>query len=645
MLTVSNLAKAYGPQTLFTDATLRLLPGDRCGLVGPNGAGKTTLFSIILGEVEADSGTVELERGTRIGFLPQESAPTGEETVLQLATSVSPEMTEIYAALRHHPDPNAPENLSAIERFIELDGYQLEARAQQVLSGLAFASEDIDQPANRLSGGWIMRAHLARLLVMEPDLLILDEPTNHLDLETLGWFQDQLCNYRGAILTISHDRAFLNAICESIIEIAHQKVTRYTGNFDAYLIEKKAREEQLLGAYQNQQREIAHLEAFVNRFRAQANKASQAQSRLKQLEKMERIEAPLAEAGTIHFNFPQPPRSGQRVVTLNQVGQAYGAHRVYRDLDFSLERGERVVLVGPNGAGKSTLLKIIADHVPIDAGERIIGHNVTIGYFSQQRTEILDPEKTVLDEATAKLPQGMNEQQVRTLLGAFLLKGDAVFKKIKVLSGGEKSRLALVKLLLDPPNLLLLDEPTTHLDLGSIDALIRALSDYKGSVIFVSHDVHFIRALAQKVVRIESGRVTQYPGDYDYYLFKSESGDARSGLITGLSNKRPEQAKAEAKAKTPTLSAKERRRAAAQAREAQKHERKALEKEIKTLEAAIIDLEKAQGALNERFAKGPADADMRKLHFEAGKLEAALQEKNQRWETAVERLSEVTTSA
>ena len=373
MLTVSQISKGFGQKTLFTDISLRLLRGERIGLVGPNGAGKTTLFSIIMGEIESDCGEIELERGMRIGFLPQESAPAGDETVAELATSISPEFTKIYKSLREYPDPDSIERIEAIERFVELDGYNLEAKAKRILAGLAFRHEDYKMPAKTLSGGWIMRAHLARLLVMEPDLLMLDEPTNHLDLETLGWFQNQLKRYSGAILTISHDREFLNAICDGIVEIAHSKLHRYAGNYEQYLKEKAEREAQHLAAYNNQQREIAHLEDFVRRFRAKASKATQAQARLKQLEKMERIAPPQIVTDTIHFKFPQPQRSGQRIVTLSNVKQAYGEHVVYRDLNLEGEKKQRIVLVGPNGAGKSTLLKIIAEIIPIEAGTRELG--------------------------------------------------------------------------------------------------------------------------------------------------------------------------------------------------------------------------------------------------------------------------------
>lgn len=643
MLTISQISKGFGPKTLFSDISFRLQRGERVGLVGPNGAGKTTLFNIVLGLEEPDSGEIETERQIRIGYLPQESAPAGEETVTELATSIAPEIAGIYKTLREFPDANAPERLAAIERFVELDGYTLEARTKRILAGLAFRAEDYDMPARTLSGGWIMRAHLARLLVMEPDLLMLDEPTNHLDLETLGWFQNQLKRYPGAILTISHDREFLNAVCDGIAEIAHGKLHRYTGNYEHYLKEKAEREAQHLAAYKNQQREIAHLEDFVRRFRAKATKASQAQARLKQLEKMERIAAPESAADTIHFKFPQPERSGQRVATLELVDQAYGDHRVYSGLDLKIEKGQRIVLVGPNGAGKSTLLKILAGQVPIQAGTCELGLNVSVGYFSQQRVEVLDLEQTVLDEAMQHIESGMNEQSVRTVLGAFLFRGDDVFKKVKVLSGGEKSRLALVKLLLAPPNFLLLDEPTTHLDMPSIDALIAALKDYKGTLIFVSHDVHFIRAIAQETIQIQAGKITHYPGDYDYYMRKSGTTSEQEGLVAGLKNARPD-GNLTTEGEHRTISAKERRRLAAEERKAASAGRREVEQRVNKLEKEILELEEQQSEISKQLEEPSSYADAeaaKELNVKAARIAKYLEEKNYEWEIAAGELSEL----
>lgn len=552
MLTVSQLSKSFAGRALFDDVSLQVNRGERIGLVGPNGAGKSTLFALLLGDVSPDNGTIAIEKNATIGFLPQETAAAGDETVLELALAVSPELVHAQKVIKEHEaavagvaDPGADAAYhNALHVFDEHGGWELEPKAKRVLAGLAFRETDFDRPASALSGGWIMRAHLARLLVMQPDLLLLDEPTNHLDLESLQWFQEYLRTYPGAIVMISHDREFLNQLVGSIVEIAHSKLVRYRGDWDSYIEQKAAREEQQLAAYKNQQKEIASLQLFADRFRAKASKASQAQSKLKQIDRMKKIAAPVARGKTIKFHFPQPVRSGLRVITLKDVDHAYGDVVVYRGMQYHAERGQRTVLVGPNGAGKSTLLRLLAGVLPVQHGVRELGHNVRTGYFSQNRIDVLNASDTVLDSAR-DMPNPVSEQTARTVLGSFLFRGDDVFKTVAVLSGGEKSRLALVRLLLDPPNLLLMDEPTTHLDVGSIDALIGALKQYHGTLIFISHDVHFIRAIATSVLHITAGptrtassdraggRLAFYPGDYDYYLDKSKATSARIALTAG----------------------------------------------------------------------------------------------------------------
>ena len=605
MLTISQLSKRFGGRVLFENASLQVNRGDRVGLVGPNGAGKSTLFSLILGEASADEGRVSLERAASIGYLPQESAPAGDETVLELACAITPELAKAQRVLKTTPEDSA-EHHEALSVFDEHNGWQLEPKAKRILAGLAFRTSDFERPAKALSGGWVMRAHLARLLVMEPDLLLLDEPTNHLDLESLVWFQEYLGNYPGAILMISHDREFLNALVGSIVEIAHKRLNRYRGNWDKYVLERAAREEQQLAAYKNQQKEIAALQEFADRFRAKASKASQAQSKLKQIDRMEKIEAPLAAQKTVHFHFPQPPRSGVRAVTLKNVDHAYGDLTVYRGLDFQAERGQRTVLVGPNGAGKSTLIKLLSGNLPLQSGQRELGHNVKVGYFSQYRVEMLDARHTVL-ESVQDMENPPGEQVARTVLGSFLFRGDDVFKPVAVLSGGEKTRLALVKLLLNPPNLLLMDEPTTHLDVGSIDALIGALKQYEGTLIFISHDVHFIKAIATSVLHISAGTLTPYPGGYDYYLDKSRATSARSALTAGdkLHNDQPAEARKAASAPGgPGMrEQREQRRAEAEARKAQSAAKRDLERRVQAIEMRILSLEGRQQSLTEELEK------------------------------------------
>jgi ATP-binding cassette, subfamily F, member 3 len=587
MLTISRVSKSFAGRTLFEEASLQVNSGDRIGLIGPNGAGKTTLFSLVLGTEEPDEGTISLQRGVRCGYLPQETAASTEGTVMELAAGE------------------------------EADG-RAEAAAKRILAGLAFREQDFERPVGALSGGWVMRAHLARLLVEQPDLLLLDEPTNHLDLETLGWFQNHLLGYPGAILTISHDREFLNILCRGIVEIRHRKLIRYQGNYDAFVELKKAREEQQLAAYRNQQREIAHLQDFINRFRAKASKASQAQDRIKQLARMERIEAPESDEPTVHFKFPQPVRSGQRVMSLEGVRQAYGDNVVYENLHIRLERGQRIVLVGPNGAGKSTLLKILAGDLPIEAGERTPGHNVSIGYFAQHRSDALDLRRTVLAEVQS-IPRPVPEQAARNILGAFLFRGDDVFKSVSVLSGGEKSRLALIKLLLDPPNLLLLDEPTTHLDMPSIDALIKALRPYEGTIVFVSHDVHFIRAIATSVIHVQRGHLTPYAGDYAYYLDKTRASGARAGTIAALGNHQPEAAPVERVANKPGMKeVRAQRRAESEARQAANRKKREREKRAAELEAEITMLETRQLELT-RQLEDPATYENPSLAMETSR--------------------------
>ncbi len=600
MLTISDVSKAFGGRVLFNEASLQVNRQDRIGLVGPNGAGKTTLFSLILGNESPDDGKLILERNISLGYLPQESAPAGDETVLELATAITPEIVRLQKLIKaweaDHPT-EIEHHGDAYTRFEELGGYRLDAKAKTILAGLSFRETDFNRPAREMSGGWVMRAHLARLLVQEPDLLMLDEPTNHLDLEALLWFQGYLKNYPGAILVISHDREFLNQLVGSIVEIRQSKLLRYRGNYEDYLVQREAHEVQLLASYKNQQREIAHLMDFVNRFRAKNTKAAQAQSKLKQIDRMEKIEAPTSDDRKISFSFPQPQRSGLKVITLKDVHYAYGTNVVYRGMDFLAERGQRTVLVGPNGAGKSTLLKILAGVLVPQSGTHELGHNVKAGYYSQYRVEMLQPQRTVLDEAL-DTPQRITEQFVRTVLGSFLFRGDDVFKKVSVLSGGEKSRLALVKLLLDPPNLLLMDEPTTHLDMPSIDALLFALEQFEGTLIFISHDVYFIRALGNHVVHVNAGRLTHYAGDYQYYLDKTAATE-RAGLTAG--------SKVEAIKSNPidraSVKSRDQKRLEAEERQTRSRVRKERQQRVQRLEQQIQKMEMRQTELAAELEK------------------------------------------
>jgi len=636
MLTLSNLTKSFGDRVLFEDASLQVNRGDRLGLVGANGAGKSTLFSLILGEDTPDEGAVSLERRATLGFLPQETAPVGDETVLEVATAISPEVVELKKRLLGFEAGHEADSADFHEvmgRYEALGGYQLEPRAKTILRGLAFRERDFDRPARSMSGGWVMRAYIARLLVQQPDLLMLDEPTNHLDLEALRWLQEYLKDYPGAILLISHDREFLNQLVGSIVEIRQRRLLRYRGNYDDYLVQREAQAAQLLAAYENQQKKIEQLQTFADRFRAKASKAAQAQSKLKQIERMDKIEAPEQDGRGVSFRFPQPPRSGRRVMSLVDIHHAYGENVVYRGMNFELERGQRLVLVGPNGAGKSTLLKLLAGVLPVQKGVRELGLNVKVGYYAQYRVEMLNPAHTVL-QAASNLPQPVSEQTIRTVLGSFLFTGDDVFKPVSVLSGGEKSRLALARLLLDPPNLLLMDEPTTHLDMNSIEALIGAMRGFEGTLAFISHDVYFIRQLARQVLHVQDGHLHLYPGDYDYYL----------GKHTQEVSAAHEPASATAGSSVPVESNKDRKRREAEERQARSREKKEREQAVKKLEVRIQELEKRQHELvtaleDQSTYDNPAQALT--LNRELSHVVEDLERANSEWETAATRVQEL----
>jgi len=491
MITIRNIYKSFSSQVLFEGASLQINEGDRFALVGPNGAGKSTLFKMMLREEEVDEGEIQFKKNVVVGYLPQENAPTSERSVVE-------------------------ETLDGVEDY---DG-RIEAEGKAILMGLGFKVSDFERKVNTLSGGWSMRVAMAKLLLKKPDLLLLDEPTNHLDLDSLLWLQDYLTGYQGAIFVISHDRAFVNTVCSAIISVQDKTLRAYYGDYENFLTQRQAEKDKIYSAWRQQQDDIAQMEDFIARNRARVSTASRVQSMIKRLDKLERIEL-IAETKAVKIRFPQPSRTGTKVLELKAISKIYNVPdqeplRVYENFDFELQRGQKMAFVGHNGAGKSTLLKMLAGVIEPDAGERKLGLNVKTGYFSQHREGILDPRKTVLQEAMDN--DRMNpELVVRTVLGSFLFPGDNVHKKTSVLSGGEKSRLMLVKLLMDPPNVILMDEPTTHLDMASVDALVAALKEFEGTLCFISHDIYFINALADSVVHIEQGKTTVYPGNYDYF--------------------------------------------------------------------------------------------------------------------------------
>ena len=535
VLTIRNLTKTVGGRTLFEEAKMTINWGERVALVGPNGAGKSTLFRVILGQEDPDAGTAEADEYAITGYLAQEAGDPGEETILEIAIGITPEVANAIKVMREsekNGTTDTPEYAEAQDAFDLANGYSLEPKAKKILSGLGFKQEQMSEPASSFSGGWIMRANLARLLVQEPDLLMLDEPTNHLDLLSLIWLQRYLSNYPGAILLISHDRDFMDEIIETVYEIDETKLISYTGNYSSYCEQREKRYDQKVQAYRAAQKEIDRVQEFVDKFRGVGSKASQVNERMKTIQKLkDKLVKPLAPRKVFKFNFPQPPRSNQIVAELTKVKQAYGDKVIYNGLDLIVERGDRLCLVGPNGAGKSTLMKIIAGHLDIQGGEVNVGYATKMGYFSQHRALSMDDSNTVLDEVMSSNGD-LREDEARSILGSFLFRKNDVLKRVRVLSGGEKSRLNLVKFLVDPPNLLLMDEPTTHLDILSIEALVSALKQYAGTLVFISHDVHFIRNLAETTLHVNNGTVTRYTGGYDYFLEKSGLDDDRAAVTS-----------------------------------------------------------------------------------------------------------------
>ena len=525
MIALDAVSKGYGGQQLLQDCTWRIGRGERIGLVGPNGAGKTTLCRILAGVEETDAGRVHRDTGVTVGYLPQEVTTGEDRTVLAEALSGFDEVWRLEAELESlaarmagpGAEPGLIDAYGEIQhRFEALGGYRLEAEAKIILGGLGFSPDGVHRPLAEFSGGWRMRAALARLLLLRPDLLLLDEPTNHLDLESLGWLENFLAAYEGSVVIVSHDRYFLNRMVTAIAELAGGSVTLYHGDYDHFLVEREARQALLEAQARNQAKRVAEIERFIERFRYKATKARQVQSRVKMLDRMERIETE-AGARRIHFAFPQPPRTGRLVARLAGVHKAYGDNVVYAGMDFQVERGDRVALVGVNGAGKSTLLKILAGVLPFDAASACSARHVEVQYYAQHQLDALDPTRTVLEELEQAAPEAQISR-LRTILGSFLFSGDTVDKKVAVLSGGEKARLALAKMLARPAALLCMDEPTNHLDLASKEVLEEALAGFTGTIVFISHDRYFINRIATQVVEVDRGRLTTHLGNYDDYL-------------------------------------------------------------------------------------------------------------------------------
>jgi ATP-binding cassette subfamily F protein 3 len=529
MLALQHAGKRFGPRILFLEADWLIRNNEKTALVGANGTGKSTLMKILSGLETLDYGSLEKTRGISIGYLPQEGLPLAGRTVFEECLTVFDELHEMEREIEQlagqlaELDHEGAEYQAVAERysllqdrFHALDGYALDAQVGSVLTGLGFGKEDWARQTDEFSGGWQMRIALAKLLLAKPNLLLLDEPTNHLDLETRNWLEGYLKGYPFGYILISHDRYFLDVTIDRTVEIWNKRLTIYHGNYTKYLKQKDERREQLMAAFRNQRERIEHLEAFISRFRYQATKARQVQSRIKELEKIERIEVPEEEA-VIHFKFPQPPPSGRIVAEADGLGKSYAVKQVFEGARFTIERGDRVALVGVNGAGKSTLIKLLTGEEAPSAGSIRLGHNVIAEYFAQDQYKVLDPEARMMDDMN-RAAKRVPDAELRSLLGCFLFSGDDVFKPLGVLSGGERNRFALARILVSPANFLLLDEPTNHLDMRAKDVLLEALANYSGTVVFVSHDRYFIDRLATRVLEIEGGAVTAYEGNYEDYL-------------------------------------------------------------------------------------------------------------------------------
>ncbi|MDP1853303.1 MAG: ATP-binding cassette domain-containing protein [Candidatus Omnitrophota bacterium] len=528
MITIANLFKNYGEKALFENVSLSINKGEKVGLIGPNGSGKTTLFALILGQIEPSKGAIRVNKNTNIGYLAQEAGFKSEHLVLTEVVEGDEKIRQLKKEKQEMEDKNeaASSRYGEVLHELETRGYfELEHKAKKVLMGLGFKERDFARPITQLSGGWQMRVLLAKLLTHHYDLLLLDEPTNYLDLNAALWLKDYLAEFPGTFIMISHDKAFLTEVTNYTLILENAAIAKIRGNYEHFRQVKDEQYTYLLRQFKEQEKKRKQLEVFISRFHAQPNKAAAVRSKRTALERMEEemvILPPDTRSSIRDFHFPQPRRSGQRVIKLGRASKSYGDICVYKDLDFEVSQGQKAVLAGENGAGKSTLLKILAGVVDIDCGERVVGHNVEIGYFSQTRMDVLNPENTVLREAYSAAPGYTAEETIRTILGAFLFSGDDVEKPVKVLSGGEKSRLILAKLLINPPNFLLLDEPTTHLDVDAVDALVKALNDYAGTIVFISHDIYFVRSVANTVFEVKDGRIREYPGNFDYYLEKKQ---------------------------------------------------------------------------------------------------------------------------
>lgn len=614
MIAAHSIGIGFGGDVLFKDVSFTVNPGDRVGLVGSNGAGKTTLMRVLMGQQEQDEGRVVSRASAVIGYLPQEGVVLSNASVREEVMTAFGELNLMEdriaelngeIARRHGEDtPAYAELMNELgelqHRFEAMNGFSAKGEVEKILMGLGFDTDDMTRPCGEFSGGWQMRIELAKLLLREPDLLMLDEPTNHLDIESLTWLENFLKGYGGGILVISHDRAFLDALTTHTYELSNKRLTVYTGNYSTYLKERSQRRELQQAAYENQRKMILDTERFIERFRYKASKATQVQSRVKALEKLDRLEPPESEESEISFQFPSAPRSGRVVVDLEGITKRYGDNLVLKDVDYALERGEKVAFLGRNGEGKSTLSRIVGGTEPFE-GTRTLGHNVEIGFFAQHQAEELDPKKTVLDTLDS-VAVGDIRTQLRSLLGMFLFHGDDVFKPVSVLSGGEKSRLALAKLLLQPRNLLILDEPTNHLDMASKNVLKKALLEFEGAVVLVSHDRDFLRGLVGKCVDFRNRTIKEYIGGIDEYLTRLGSDTVENAFGPRSASPEKKERPGGSGAGDDGLSRKEQKRREAELRNRRYAATKELKLKLTAIEKDIAKLEQQKEALEAELA-------------------------------------------
>jgi len=528
MITITNISQNFNERMLLSDVSLSIFRDEKIGLTGPNGTGKTTLFSIILGQLQPGGGSVQVQKNINIGYLPQEAHFDSQRTVLEELISGDDRIKALNQELDELDKANksdTPRYSDILHELEQMGFYELEHKAKKILSGLGFRQQDFNRPILQLSGGWQMRTLLAKLLTYPYDLLLLDEPTNYLDLEATLWFKSFLSNYKGTFVIISHDKVFLNDVTNYTIILEGGRVTKVKGNYEQYEAMKEQRYESLEKQKKVVDKKRAQLERFVERFHAQPNKASAVRNKRKMIDRMEEIDLPEERRSIKDFEFPQTNDSGYLVIKMENIWKSYGDLKIYEKMDFEIIRGQKVCLVGRNGAGKSTLLKMLAGVVHPDEGTRKLGHNVETGYFSQTRLDVLHPDKTAFNELASACGGSIPALKIRTLLGVFNFRGDDVFKQVRVLSGGEKSRLILAKLLINPPNFILLDEPTTHLDIDGVEALTKAFKAYQGTLCFISHDLFFIKEIANHIVEVDSGNLKPFPGGLDYYLDKKKEAE------------------------------------------------------------------------------------------------------------------------